>query len=560
MRVKIVTLATLTLIGSFTYLSSAQAPANKPPQGDRKLTPKQFEGMPVKIREIRNLNKGDDWFRDLEIEAENVSDRPIYFISLALQFPDIPAAPPPPRADGVVYSSSHTGFSIRYGDHRLVDISELPAPDDTPLLPGQTHVFRIPESRVPALDYMRRKEGVSDEATRRIELYLDAVSFGDGTGFLAGRRFSYPRHLLKLPHERKPPTDQPFRKINWRGVPPPRADNFDGCGSCSRMRISRADPNFFCVGPENGPPVICLRDQAVIDPSGVCMTVGRLDFGCGGGGDVPPQPCYHDRPLICSEDPPPPGGGTPCETDLYCRQTYGVEWVCYEGVCSMGSPVLIDTAGDGFRLTDAAGGVRFALKTGRAQVQFSWTQAGSDDSWLALDRNGNGTVDSAEELFGNFTAQPPSANPNGFLALAEFDRPEGGGNGDGLIDSRDQVFTSLRLWRDASHDGVSQPDELHALPALDVARLHLSYKESKQVDEHGNQFRYRAKVDDAKGAKSGRWAWDVFLVPAQGQGAQARSRIRLRAFDQIAVGGGLYLPAAPSIKPASACQRPPLTH
>jgi hypothetical protein len=50
------------------------------------------------------------------------------------------------------------------------------------------------------------------------------------------------------------------------------------------------------------------------------------------------------------------------------------------------------------------------------------------------------------------------------------------------------------------------------LSALGVAELEFNYKESKKVDEHGNLFRYRAKVRDARGARVSRWAWDVFLV------------------------------------------------
>ena len=109
----------------------------------------------------------------------------------------------------------------------------------------------------------------------------------------------------------------------------------------------------------------------------------------------------------------------------------------------------------------------------------------------------------------------PSPRRHGFRALAEFDGPQGGGNSDGVIDARDAVFASLRLWRDIDHDGVSQQQELHTLPALGVVRLHLSHKESKRTDEHGNRFKYRARVDDARGAKTGRRAWEVFLVTGQ---------------------------------------------
>ena len=85
----------------------------------------------------------------------------------------------------------------------------------------------------------------------------------------------------------------------------------------------------------------------------------------------------------------------------------------------------------------------------------------------------------------------------------------------GVIDSRDAVFTRLRLWRDANHDGVSEAGELHTLPGLGLAALDLKYRESKREDEHGNQFRYRAKVAGAQGAQAGRWEWDVVLVRAQ---------------------------------------------
>lgn len=156
------------------------------------------------------------------------------------------------------------------------------------------------------------------------------------------------------------------------------------------------------------------------------------------------------------------------------------------GIIAKGSPLVLDLKGDGIRLTSPQDGVRFDLLDAGPQ-QIAWI-AGADDALLALDRDGNGRVDGGGELFGEASTLGGRLAGDGFQALAMLDRPELGGNGNGLVESDDLMFQQLRLWLDANRDGVSQPGELRALEDEGITALLADARPSGETDAHGNDF------------------------------------------------------------------------
>src|SRR5205085_5660276 len=219
----------------------------------------------------------------------------------------------------------------------------------------------------------------------------------------------------------------------------------------------------------------------------------------------PPPECCR-----CSGPDPAKSGQTHNRFALRKVQAGGCD-PGYSTDCCPSSPIIIDTSGNGFALTDAASGVKFDISGKGTPIQMAWTAANSGNAFLCLP-DSNGACDDGKDLFGNNTPQPTSQTPNGFAALAVYDQPANGGNGDGIIDSGDAIFSSLRLWVDANHDGISQPNELYPLPSLSVNSISLNYKLDSRTDQYGNIFRYRAQVNPGGAPGLGRMAYDVFFV------------------------------------------------
>lgn len=161
----------------------------------------------------------------------------------------------------------------------------------------------------------------------------------------------------------------------------------------------------------------------------------------------------------------------------------------YPDSCN-GSPVVLDLAGDGFAFTNLRNGVKFDIDGDGRKERSAWTALGSDDSFLVLDRNRNGLVDGASELFGDSTPLLSGETAHhGFQALFELDT-RSGGNNNGYIDPGDSVYPRLLLWRDANQDGVSAPGELTSLTAAGITAIDVSYRVRALRDANDNWLRF----------------------------------------------------------------------
>jgi len=214
--------------------------------------------------------------------------------------------------------------------------------------------------------------------------------------------------------------------------------------------------------------------------------------------------------MACTGDPPYGGGGYDycdytgdcytCDIDGYCCDDSG--WCEDE---DMEDPIVIRLSDAAWNLSSVRDPVRFDIHANGKKTTLAWTARGADVAFLALDRNGNGTIDDGSELFGNATPLPNGQRAaNGFAALAQFDA-----NGDGVIDRNDPVWSSLLLWVDRNHDGISQPDELLPIAQSAITSIELDHHWTGRRDASRNFFRFEGHAHMGNRVTT---FYDVFFI------------------------------------------------
>jgi len=127
-------------------------------------------------------------------------------------------------------------------------------------------------------------------------------------------------------------------------------------------------------------------------------------------------------------------------------------------------PLVIDLNNNGLELTDVRADqqVKFDITGDGIKESVSWVKP--SDGLLVFDRNGNHTIDSGKELFGD-----QNGAANGFEELAKFDA-----TGDGVINSDDEIYQDLKIWRDLNQNGYSEKNELGSISDYGIQSIDLN--------------------------------------------------------------------------------------
>lgn len=181
--------------GEAAFLPTKQEIAAAQEVEEREVEDRIPAHLPIKVKvknpeKVKDL-KNDKWLGDMEVEVRNTGERPIYFLRIMVSFVDVKKD----SGDGI-------GYSLVYGRMALIDVGNRAEPEDVPLLPGETHAFKLDEEYVKGWNWHRTKVEIKPHP-KKIAVRFSVLSFGDGTGFVRSDGVPVPNKKSSYEEEKK---------------------------------------------------------------------------------------------------------------------------------------------------------------------------------------------------------------------------------------------------------------------------------------------------------------------------------------------------------------------
>lgn len=164
-----------------TAQTTTQESTTTTPSKERQFRNQIPPHLPIKIK-IKNLNN-ERLLRDLEIEVTNKSDKPIYYLKLSIFFPGV-----------IGPNGNQVGYPFRYGRLDLIDLTNRAKPEDVPLRPGETYVFKFSEQDWLGWEAFASKRNLSKSEPKKVGIRFQVLNFGDGTGYVTTSGLPIPKN------------------------------------------------------------------------------------------------------------------------------------------------------------------------------------------------------------------------------------------------------------------------------------------------------------------------------------------------------------------------------
>jgi len=206
---KMLLLLAIFTIASVTFCFKILAPSLAKNDEEREIEDKIPKHLPLKVKlkteketKIKDF-RNDAWLLDFELEVTNTSEKPIYFLSMYLLFPEF------------VENGGIQGIPLRYGRMDFINHDTRPLPEDVPIKPGETYTFKIPDQDLQA--WSNRKAAGLARNPRKLQFIFSGLSFGDGTGFHGTGGLPYPNKQVSQAELNARCLEQRAQKQEWSG-------------------------------------------------------------------------------------------------------------------------------------------------------------------------------------------------------------------------------------------------------------------------------------------------------------------------------------------------------